>query len=571
MPGPKPASSAPGPGRTRFRVWRAGRGVKPAQFIHELDPRSIGSPRAGRQLYDGKLRLGGTRVELELGTIWDPDLDHPADEAARHGFAWLDDLAAEGTRRTADLARIWLVEWLERFGAGQGPGWSAEITGRRLLRLIHNSALLEEGLEPKEIDAFRRSLSLHLRYLERHWAEAPPGLPRFEALCGLIIAGAAIEGGLARVRPGVKRLESLCRDHVGPEGELAARNPEALLDLFALLVWTEMALADCDLPAQPEHRAAIQRMGPVLRHLRQADGGLPRFHGGARGSEGRLDSLLAASKVRLRLPETALAMGFARLARGRVSLLLDAAAPPDQSPTAHAATLAFEMTVDRRPLVVNCGPGDSFSRRWDQASRGTPAHSTLAPDGVSSAQFVPAANGPPLLVQGPGDVQYAPAPERGPASLSAAHDGFVASHGLVHLRKLDLAADGAALSGEDLLTAPTLAGQARLRQLVEALGGQGVGFTVRFHLHPEVTARLSPGGDVVELMLKSGELWLFSHEGPARITLDPSVYLEKTRAEPTPTRQIVLEASAQAQTTALRWRFERAQARTAPDPAGPAF
>jgi hypothetical protein len=54
-----------------------------------------------------------------------------------------------------------------------------------------------------------------------------------------------------------------------------------------------------------------------------------------------------------------LAMGFARLALGRVSVIADAAAPMlgPRSTTAHAGTLSFEMTSGDDPLIVNCGPG----------------------------------------------------------------------------------------------------------------------------------------------------------------------------------------------------------------------
>ncbi len=113
--------------------------------------------------------------------------------------------------------------------------------------------------------ALRRAIARHAVYLSQSWRSAPPGLPTFEAVCGLIQSGLALKGMEPRVRPAVKVLEELCRREIGADGGLPGRNPEELLDLFALLVWCEAALEGADLMAQPQHRAAIARIAPVLR------------------------------------------------------------------------------------------------------------------------------------------------------------------------------------------------------------------------------------------------------------------------------------------------------------------
>ena len=60
---------------------------------------------------------------------------------------------------------------------------------------------------------------------------------------------------------------------------------------------------------------------------------------------------------------------------------------------------------------------------------------------------------------------------------------------------------------------------------------QGIRYAVRFHLHPEVDAELDMGGSAVSLALRSGEIWVFRHDGAAELTLEPSVYLENGPAE----------------------------------------
>ncbi len=53
------------------------------------------------------------------------------------------------------------------------------------------------------------------------------------------------------------------------------------------------------------------------------------------------------------------------------------------------------------------------------------------------------------------------------------------------------------------------------------------------------------GGTAVSLALKSGEIWVFRHDGAAGLSLQPSVYLERGRLKPRAAKQIVLSGRMQ--------------------------
>lgn len=108
---------------TRYRVWRAGLGAPPARFAVPPEPRSIGSATIGRQICSGQVLIGGRRLSLGEASIWQVALPDARAEADRHGFTWLDDLAAAGSRDAGPLARGWLGDWLGTYERGTGPGW----------------------------------------------------------------------------------------------------------------------------------------------------------------------------------------------------------------------------------------------------------------------------------------------------------------------------------------------------------------------------------------------------------------------------------------------------------------
>lgn len=523
--------------------------VKPA-FATEPQPRLIGSARAGQHLVAGQFHFAGHLVSAPGRSVWTILPPDPAFAQELQGFLWLDDLVAVGDEQANGLARAWTYDWLARFGRGTGPGWTADLTGRRLIRLIHHGALLTDGQAPLVGTKLLASMARQTLFLSRRWQALPAGLPQAEALTALILAGATLEGQAALVAPAASALSQACERLVGADGTLPSRNPEAVLDLFNLLVLATQVLAEAGHMAGRGLLDAIAHVAPTLRGLRHADGTLARFHGGGRGIPGRLDQALAASGIKPRGTPGILAMGFARMSAGRTSVIVDAAPPPSGAAarTAHASTLAMELTTGRRPLIVSCGSGVPFGGDWAKAGRATASHSTLAIDGLSSSHFRPeraSRGGGLLLVDPPAKVNAQQVSGPSGISLIVGHDGFVPSHGLTHVRRMNLSFDGRSLVGEDTLGAMDVAGRKRLDKVAgrNRSAGHGLRYVIRFHLHPDVEADLEGKGASLLLALKSGEHWQFRQHGGADLTLEPSVFLEKHRLKPRHSKQIVLSGA----------------------------
>ena len=531
-------------------------------FVSSPEPRTIGSFAKGRQLVAGNFLFAGYLIEAPKTSIWALKSPDASFEGELHGFAWMDDLAAVGDVSTRQTAQGWLWEWIERFGRGSGAGWTPDLTGRRLIRWINHALFVLRGQESEKSEAFYRSLAQQTTFLSKRWHSASPGLPRFEALTGLIYAGLSLEGMEDLAKPAIKALARECAAQVDAEGGLPTRNPEELLAVFTLLTWAAAALSEAGLETPAQHLEAIERIAPTLRTLRHSDGGLARFHGGGRGQEGWLDHALASAGIKASQPD-GLSMGFARLSAGRTSVIVDASVPPsgNASRSGHASTLAFELTSGRRPLIVSCGSGASFGADWRRAGRATPSHSTVVLDGYSSARLGDADSASNLetLINAPKhvpiEVSHAPDGLR----FQGGHDGFEEIHGLTHARTLELTFDGRGLAGEDMLLAMEDPAKRRFDRSMDEIRLAGVPFDVRFHLHPEVDATLDLGGAAVSMALRSGEIWVFRHDGKFNLSLEPSVYLETGRLKPRATQQIVLSGRAVEYATRIRWSFSKAQ------------
>ncbi len=528
-------------------------------FVHLPEPRRMGSHAVGRQMTAGIYRLAGHLVQEPDTAIWDIAQPDDAFVAEMHSFIWLDDLAAFGGGPARKQAQRFIADWIDRYGDGDGPGWPADLTGRRVIRWINHAYFLMSGQSSDGNIRFIASLNQQARYLREHWQAAPEGLPTFEALTALVYAGVSLGGMADLAAPACKALGRECKREIDPGGGLRSRDPEELMEVFTLINWAADAAAATGRQVDSAHHAALGRVAANLRALRHADGGLARFHGGGRGLEGRLDQELAHGSAPLLLKE-GLAMGFARLEAQGTTVIMDASAPPTglASLNAHASTLAFELTSGRRPVIVNCGPGARFGGKWHRAGRATQSHSTLAIEGAASAQ---------LEVTRKGEQLKNP-PERVNADVTrsdvgmkvvADHDGYTALCGLTHQRRCTLSPDGRRLKGVDTLSAETRQDRQVFDRRCGMLQSDTIGFAVRFHLHPDVEPSLDMGGKAVSLTLKSGEVWVFRAGPDAKITVEPSFFLEKERLQPRSTQQIVLTSQAMEYGARVGWDLAKAK------------
>lgn len=495
---------------TTLRARRAHWGTKAGTLVWVPEPPARGDAARARQLAAGVWLLAGHLVEagqaaraiprdaaaqLAPPSPWDAQAPDPAWAQALHGHLWLDDFGASRDAAVRARLRSWVWDWIARHGKGSGPGWAPGIVARRALRWIAHGIGLLEGASPAEGTAFLRALAAHARYLERHWEQSAPGLERIEVLAARVHAGLGLEGGdparaIADLGRSAERL-------IDAQGGIPGRDPEELLAIAGLLAWVRRIVEEAGISADPGHLAALARAISGLRGLRHADGTLPRFHGGTGGRVAEIDALLGPGPG---LVATGTPCGILRRVAGGAALMIDAEAPPPGG----RAPLGLEFSAQGCALIVS----------------GVAAPSSLRIAGVDP---------------GAGSVELQ-------ASRDAAGDwaigqasGWLAGIGLVHERRVFLAADGARLAGEDTVLAPD--GPARGR-LVARLGREAH-FTLAFHIDADVAVRPALAGRAAVLTPPQGAPWMLRADGVA-LEIAASALRVPGRLHPRATKQVVV-------------------------------
>jgi uncharacterized heparinase superfamily protein len=474
-----------------------------------------GDPGRGARLVKGELEfLGAVRAFATTGFA--EAEGSPLLVAHALGFTWLRDLRALGTDAARSRARTLVSDFLDE----DHPDPLAarpDIAGSRISAWLGHYDFFAASAD----DEFRQSLMGRLVVEARNLAAALPGEERdgraLTALKGLIAAAVAMPEHAAYLPRAQKFLSSEIERQILPDGCHLERSPAAHLAALQDLIEIRALLQAGKAEAPASLAAAIDRMALALRSLRHGDGGLALFNGSKEDLPTLIDLILGQAGRGVRHGARLGESGFFRLAAGKSLVIADAGAPAAAGLDrfAHAGTTAFEFSVGKERLVVNCGAAPAAGPAWRDALRATAAHSTLTIADVASAE---------LRETGLGRRPLAVTAQRHEATgahwLETSHDGWGKLFGAVHRRRLYLSESGEDLRGEDV---------------IEAREPQP--FTLRFHLHPNVTASLQTDNGAALLRLPSGGGWRLRADQGA-LSIEESVYFGG--AEPRRAEQVVI-------------------------------
>ncbi|MQT13445.1 heparinase [Rhizobiales bacterium Sp-1] len=513
------------------------------QDIRTADPTVASDIYAGVFVFSGQIVEVGGRSPFEVPA--------PSEDWARalHGFGWLRHLRASDSALSRSNGRALVDDWIRASGQLPAIAWRTDVLARRLLSWLSQSPLILEGCDRGFYNRFLRTLVRQVRLLRQTFGDTPDGMPRLAAALALAAAAVSLAGQDRHVKAALKLLDHELERQILADGGHISRNPAAVLDALVDALPIRQAISARGIAPSPVLMGSIDRMIPMLRFFRHAEGSFAHFNGMGVTPRGLVATVLAHDDSFGSAPANASHSGYQRLEAGPALVIADTGAPPPiaVSDNAHAGCLSFEFGSRGNLIVVNCGAPASSRSEWRHAARSTAAHSTLVVENASSARILERPDlarwiGAPI-VEGPNppDVQREDGPHH--IVVTARHDGYAGRFGLVHERTLALAFDGQRLDGLDrLLPAPDEVSVGDRR------------FAVRFHLHPSVRASRALGGEAVLIVCPDSEAWMFTAPG-LEIGLEESVFLSGLQGLRR-TEQIVLQGHT-GEISEIMWRFER--------------
>jgi uncharacterized heparinase superfamily protein len=516
--------------------------------IAPQDLRTSDATRAS-EIYSGRFVFAGKVVICDARSPF--EATPPSDDwaAALLGFGWLRHLRAAESGITRANARALVDEWITLESRNDPIAWRPEVMARRIISWLTQATLVLDESDVRFYRRFIRSLTRQVRQLRYSMFDAPDGLPRLQATMALAYAALCMAGQARHIRIATKRLSDELSRQILPDGGHISRNPGAVVKLLVDLLPLRQVFSSRNIPPPPALLNAIDRLMPMLRFFRHADGNFGLFNGMGPTPTDLITTILAYDDARGTPVANAPHSGYQRLESNGTIVLMDTGrAPPlAVSQDAHAGCLAIELSSKFSRIVVNCGLPATSRESWRQVARATAAHSTVIFNDVSSARFVDSGpirrmlRGMPL-VGGPDNISVTREEQDGATIMRASHDGYADNFGVVHERTVLLTDDGERLDGEDVFLPAT-------DDHVPAGRDQ---FALRFHLHPSIKVNPLTDSHGAMLILPNKDVWTFNAYDD-HLELEESVYLAGSDG-PRRTTQIVVRGRA-SEVPRVQWTF----------------
>jgi uncharacterized heparinase superfamily protein len=493
------------------------KGAAPNREALFFDDPWPGNALRGQEIMQGEFRFTGKGFRLP--SLFDEkEVRNVSWQRSFHGFEWLRDLRAVKADAAADVARQTIAEWTERYQDWHDMSWSDPVLAERLCHwMMLAPFILKEAGEDFE-QAFLQSLGKQFRHLARLTRNDYTGREAMAINKALILGGLCLPDGERALNEATHFLALMLAREIMADGTHISRHPKAHMMILRDLLDIRRVLTRAGLVSPPDLSHAITRMAPVLRFFRHGDHALALFHGSDENVAFLIDAVLAEADVKARAPKSLPHGGYEKLSHNKTMLIVDTGMPPlsGYDTAGHAGLAAFEMSVGRERIIVNCGPPPNDLPEWRLALAATAAHSTLC---VADQNNV--------MVKAEGGLGPAPTffeshryEDLTHEFCDIMHGAYQASHNLTHKRILGLRHDGDQVTGID-----------------ELEGAAGVPITLRWHLHPSIQASLIQNSHAVLLRTFSGAGWRFVMEGGHKLFLESSLYTGD-RANPRRCQQI---------------------------------
>lgn len=439
---------------------------------------------------------------ISNGIDWDNDAVDGND------FSWIRHLRTHGGSEARQKTRALIASWMKANSTWNMTIWQPDVMGERLVNLAQNYGWYGESGSEDFQETLARSMAVQARCLALDWRRMYSINDKITGLRGLAVAEAALGASRADLLSLIDLAVPLVNQLVTADGGHASRMPDRHTVLLRQLIEFRSAAAFAGVGIEARLDEVIVRMGAVCRMWRHADGKMANFNGAGMINATHIEEIVTRAAPRGKVLQQAPHCGFLRFSSGRTTLIVDAGTP---APKQHGddvvrglGTLSFEMSIGMTPLVVNAGQtaADPNLRRLLCS---TAAHSTLSLDDQNSSDI---AAGRLAKISG---VEVGPA--TGGILAIASHEGYEPSHGILHHRKLYLAAGGGNLRGSDTLEYTGAPGEVPRHAIL------------RFHLHNKVSAAILGNGQILMKIRGNNTGWLFKASG-GEIGLDNSVFFD---------------------------------------------
>ena len=202
-----------------------------------------------------------------------------------------------------------------------------------------------------------------------------------------------------------------------------------------------------------------------------------------------------------------------------------------------SGALSFEIISNNKKLICNSGYFQKVKHKLNDISKSTANHSALIIDNHSSCKI----NKSKMETQNELKILKKNfIIEKNYWNISASHDGYDKSYGIIHERQIEFFPETNKFVGKD--------------KLIKKKNFKSSIFEIRFHLEPNVKIMKTQDGKSILIDIKN-EGWKFTSQG-TKIDVETGLYFGKKNSF-TENQNLFISGITQTEDQIIKWEFEK--------------
>jgi len=425
-----------------------------------------------------------------------------------HSFEWLRDLREVPNERARIRCRDLFNEWHSTNLEWDGSTWTTEFISKRLSNILFCYGTFADTAKVEFQEKLMKSFATQARCLELDWKKINNDKDRMYALLGMMAGRICLTTVKDEIDDIIEKVIEETDNIFNVDGMHISRKPHIHFEILKIIIEIQYLGKSSSIQYRDKYDQIINKVTSCSKMLQHTDGSVVNFNGGSKFSKGLISQLISKSNSTIKSYNGITKDGFSRMNLKSTSIFFDTGNPNNKSENWHAGTLSFELSYGKNLIVVNNGFMNTETK-WTKALRGTSAHSTIAIDGKNSSNLDNhkkegrIAHTTNKIFEKTKDGFFA----------SALHNGYFASHGIYHKRKIMLHENGNKITGKDELIYSGAPGAIPLEA------------ELRFHLSPNLKPAAVLSGDIL-LRLKNGSGWSFKTK-ESSVSLQESIFVDQ--------------------------------------------
>ena len=460
-----------------------------------------------------------------------------------HSFLWLTLIDRKNDKES--MKKI-INDWIKSYGNYKKDVWDENILSKRVIAWISNADLLLDKKEDKFFKFFTTYLIKQVNFLKKNFNVVTYETTKISCLSSIILSGLVFKEYYLNYNFGMRELKKIIDDFFDENGFPKNRNAENLIlflqNFIIIKEWIQSAQE-----VVPEFlNDIIEKNLICLNSLKNESKNLPLFNG---ATEKSLDNLfLYLSKLNYIFDKKLKVVGQIQIIKNKKNTLyFDAGEPPayEHSKDYQSGPLSFEYFYEGNKIITNCGYGRKISKKTQLLSKFTSAQSTLCLNDTSVVKFqrnnlINKTFGS-TITDGFKILETAREESKNDIYVSATHNAYLSRYGYLHKREIKIFKKDGNVRGTDTLI--------RKKNMP-----QGLGFSIRFHIYPGISAIKTISGQSILLQINQKKSWILISDSHS-LEIEKGLFMARNKI--VNNNCAVIYGNTNQQDTCIKWELKR--------------